>query len=289
MRPVVKQILLFLVLVTLFSAFPYALMISEQTMRIAGGYAVYAVMWCPTLAALVCCAVFRIDLASLGWSWRPSRYVAIGYITPVLYAFPVYVLAWIFIPAGFIYDTFAASEAKSWGLADWPNLALWVFAVPAQATIGVIRSLSSALGEEIGWRGFLLPRLVAVRGYNLGCLLAGLIWAAWHVPAILWVGYEAGTPKLYEIACFAISVVATTYILGWLRLRSNSLWPCAMLHATHNLFIQHIFDGMTASEGAVTYVTTEFGCGLAITISIAAFLFWRQHGRLVLPTDKSFA
>jgi uncharacterized protein len=70
-------------------------------------------------------------------------------------------------------------------------------------------------------------------------------------------------------------VISDAYILGWLRLRSKCLWPCAMLHATHNLFIQGIFDRSTAQSGQALYVTTEFGFGLVITTAITAFILWR--------------
>jgi membrane protease YdiL (CAAX protease family) len=85
-------------------------------------------------------------------------------------------------------------------------------------------------------------------------------------------------------------VIGDAYILGWLRLRSNSLWPCAMLHATHNLFIQGIFDRSTAQSGRALYITTEFGFGMVITTAITAFILWRnaipeQDASLLAPAS----
>jgi membrane protease YdiL (CAAX protease family) len=156
------------------------------------------------------------------------------------------------------------------------------------ATVGLIGSVSSALGEEIGWRGFLLPRLTTRFGFTLGCLVSGAIWALWHYPVIIGSGYEAGTEKIYELACFTVMVVAVSFILGWVRLKSQSLWPCAILHASHNQFIQGIFDPMTAQKGHVLYVTTEFGIGLVVTTTIAAIWFWIRRGELpVYGTSES--
>ncbi len=70
------------------------------------------------------------------------------------------------------------------------------------------------------------------------------------------------------------------FVMGWLRLKSGSLWPCAMLHASHNLFIQAILDRMTAPEGRALYYTTEFGCGLALAIGAIAVYFWSRRGEL---------
>ncbi len=54
--------------------------------------------------------------------------------------------------------------------------------------------------------------------------------------------------------------------MGYLRTRSSSLWPWVILHATHNTFIQGIFDPLTASSGWAKYITTEFGIGLVVTM-----------------------
>jgi uncharacterized protein len=195
MRPVTREILVFLALTFALSAIPDFLMVRAGSMALGQTFVVYAVMWCPALAALITCKLLKIDFASLGWNWRPVKYEWAGYLLPFAYALPVYVGVWLAIDGAFAYDAFAAAQAKSWAWPEAPNLATWLLAIPASATIGVIRGISSALGEEIGWRGFLLPRLTTRMGFTLGCLASGLIWAAWHYPALLWAGYDAGTSK----------------------------------------------------------------------------------------------
>jgi membrane protease YdiL (CAAX protease family) len=146
--------------------------------------------------------------------------------------------------------------------------------------LGVIRSTASALGEEIGWRGFLLPRLVQRAGFTWGCLFSGCIWAIWHYPALLLADYNAGTRPVFALSCFTLMVIADSYILGWLRVKSGSLWPAAILHASHNLFIQAIFDRMTAPVGRTLYITTEFGAGLVLTVGAVAVYFWSRRGEV---------
>jgi len=65
-------------------------------------------------------------------------------------------------------------------------------------------------------------------------------------------------------------IIAFAYIMGYLRVRSGSIWPCVLLHATHNTFVQDIFDPLTASVGWAKYITTEFGAGLAVAMVVAA-------------------
>ncbi len=58
--------------------------------------------------------------------------------------------------------------------------------------------------------------------------------------------------------------------MAWLVLRARSLWPAAILHASHNLFIQSIFTPLTRDTGPTKYVIDEFGVGLVITTAIGA-------------------
>jgi len=282
MRSPAKEILTFLLLVFLFSCVPYALMIHTHHIGTGGGLVVRLVMWCPTFAALATCALRRIDVGTLGWSWRPVKYEAYGYFLPLLYAIPVYVITWIYIKGSFALSDFESAVGTSFNLTASPGLTTWGLGVPLLATLGVVGSLANALGEEIGWRGFLLPRLVGQFGFTVGCFVSGCIWAVWHYPGLLWADYNAGTNPRYALTCFTLMVIALAFVMGWLRLKSGSLWPCAMLHASHNLFIQAILDRMTAPAEKALYVTTEFGFGLVLTIGAFAFYFWRRRRELPL-------
>ena len=265
----------FLGLVFALSLGPYLLAIHAHHLAVGGGLVVGVLMWMPATAAFLTCRIHGIDLASLGWNWRPARYEILAYVLPLLYATPVYLTCWLVIPHSFDFSTFAAHAGASYGFPNWPRASTLLLQLPILASFGVIGSMARALGEEIGWRGFLLPRLTGRFGWRAGCLLSGCIWAVWHYPLLLFADYNSGTPKLFAMICFTVMVIGSAFQLGWLRLRSNSLWPCALLHASHNLFIQAILDGMTAPAGKALYLTTEFGVGLAITCALAAFVLWR--------------
>ena len=212
--------------------------------------------------------------------WRPARYEAWGYFLPLIYAIPVYVACWVAIKGSFDLSSFETAAADSFGLPGWPHLATFALQLPLLATLGVIGSLTNALGEEIGWRGFLLPRLTSRFGFTAGCLLSGSIWAVWHYPGLLWADYNADTEARFALPCFTLMVISMAFVMGWLRLKSGSLWPCALLHASHNLFIQAIFDRITARAGYSLYVVTEFGAGLVLTAGAAAVYFWTRRGEL---------
>ena len=280
MRPLAKQILTYLLLVFGFSSLPYFLMIHTGHVGAGNGMVVSLIMWCPAFAALATCALLKIDLATLGWSWRPARYVAWSYVIPILYALPVYIVAWVAIPGSFAFSEFASPLGSAFGFPDWPRATALFLAIPCYAILGVISSTARALGEEIGWRGFLLPRLVQQVGFTWGCLFSGCIWAVWHYPGLLFADYNAGTRPAFALACFTLMVIADSYIMGWMRLKSGSLWTAAVMHASHNLFIQAIFDRMTAPVGRTLYITTEFGAGLVLTVGTCAFYFWTRRGEV---------
>lgn len=280
MRPLARQILVYLALVFAFSCVPYYFMIHTGHIGAGQGMIVMLVMWCPAFAALATCRLLGIDLATLGWNWRPVKYQVWAYLLPILYALPVYVATWALVPGSFAFSAFAAPFAESFGWPNSPRAAALLLAIPLYASLGVIRSMASALGEEIGWRGFLLPRLVQQTGFTWGCLLSGCIWAFWHYPGLLFSDYNAGTQPAFALSCFTLMVIADSFILGWLRLKSGSLWTAVVLHASHNLFIQAIFDEMTAAKGRALYITTEFGAGMVLTVGASAIYFWSRRGEL---------
>jgi membrane protease YdiL (CAAX protease family) len=95
------------------------------------------------------------------------------------------------------------------------------------------------------------------------------------MPLIIFADYNAGTATWYALLCFAFMVVAMSFPMAWLRLRSGSVWPAVIIHASHNLFVQGFFDQVTVNTGPTLWLTTEFGAALAVTIGLTAWLFWR--------------
>jgi membrane protease YdiL (CAAX protease family) len=98
--------------------------------------------------------------------------------------------------------------------------------------------------------------------------------------------YNAGTPGWYAVPCFAAMVVALAVVLAWLRLRSGSVWPAAILHASHNLFVQGFFDQVTVDTGPTKWLTGEFGAGLALAFIAVGWIFWRERASIEVPNES---
>jgi membrane protease YdiL (CAAX protease family) len=268
------KIALFLALTFGFSAYFYWRIIAIGMAGEGAGNLVLGLMWCPGIAAILTRLITQRNLAGQGWIPWPPGPLGLAFILPILYAAPVYGLAWASGIGGFNPDAWSAA-GESLGLGATPIAGLAVL-----ATLGVAISLVSATGEEIGWRGLLVPELAKVTGFRDLALISGGIWAAWHMPILIFGGYNAGTtPFWFQIICFATMAVGLGTMLAWLRLKSGSLWPAALLHATHNLFVQGVFDAATVDRGRTYWLTGEFGLGLALMAVLMGLWAMRRMAR----------
>ena len=276
-----KKIAVFYTLTMLFSGVFDAFVLHAGKMDAGNLLYVTGAMWSPALAAFATKKIFRERIRDLPWSWSGARYAWLAYLIPLGYALPVYLVVWLTGLGGFYDVDLAKKIAEQFGWLDLPpNLMLALF-VLLTATLGMVAKMSRALGEEIGWRGFLVPELSKVVGFSGTAIISGLMWAVYHYPILLFADYNASTPAWYGLICFTIMVVAFSFILAWLTLRSGSLWPAAIFHGSHNLFIQSILSPLTRDTGITKYIIDEFGIGLVITTLIGAIIVWRR--RVELP------
>lgn len=241
-------------------------------------------MWSPALAAFATKRIFHESIRDLPWRWGSAKYAWLGYLIPIAYALPVYLLVWLVGWGGFAGAEFVRGTAETFGWQGWPPSVTLALFVLFTATLGLVGKISRALGEEIGWRGFLVPELSKVVGFGGVGLISGAMWAAYHFPVLIFADYNAGTPVWFGLTCFSIGVIAESFILAWLTLRSGSLWPAALLHASHNLWIQSILTPLTRASAVTPYVIDEFGIGLVVTGTIATVVVWRK--RALLPQER---
>ena len=90
-----------------------------------------------------------------------------------------------------------------------------------------------SLAEEIGMRGYLLPKLLPL-GRTRALALSGLVFATWHMPLILLTPFFPIGNELISVPLFYATVVAATFVYGYLRLYTGSVWPASLAHAVHN-------------------------------------------------------
>lgn len=269
----------YLVLTFAFSSIFYRLIIHPGTETGHGLLLVSGLMWSPGIAGLLTRMLFQGNLRGHGWSWGKWKYEFAGYWIPLAYAAVVYVPLWLAGYADFHaipHNGFAQLAARL-GQHSSANVAGYFFLL---ATYGAFMACSRALGEELGWRGFLVPQLAKVMSFRGVALTSGIIWSLWHYPLILFANYNGAGPRWYSILCFTVMVIGISFLFAWMRLKSGSVWTCMLLHGSHNVFIQAFFDPLTRPAPLTNYMIGEFGAGLAIVAVILALIFDRKKGEL---------
>ena len=258
-----RKVWTYLALTLALSSIFYVVIISSGSLKAGGGLYVLGLMWSPGIAALVTRLVHQRNLRGEGWGWGETRWQALSYFLPLAYAGAAYGLVWLL---------------RLGGIGKFErNLLFFV-------TVGTAQSCLSALGEELGWRGLLVPELARLTDFTRTAAISGAIWTLWHTPLILFADYNSGTPKAYALLCFAVMVMGISFAFAWLRLRSGSVWTGMLLHASHNLWIQGFFDRVTVDTGQTRWFTTEFGAALAIAAVVLGYIFWRGRNRLPSTT-----
>lgn len=273
-----KRIGLFLLLTLASSAVFYGLILA--TGHVGGGGGVYelGLMWSPALAAILTCKLSGLPLAALGWRWGAGKWMRRAFFIPLLYVAIAYAAIWLLGFGEFPDAKFVSDTRASLGWTNAPDALVVGGYFVLIASAGMVLSLAFALGEEIGWRGFLSPHLTETLGFRTGAIVTGLIWAAWHLPLVLFADYNSSAPKWYAAICLIVLLVAMSVIMACLRLRSGSLWTGALLHASHNQFIQVFFTPATHVTSKMTpYVIDEFGCALPIVVTLIAAFVWARH------------
>jgi membrane protease YdiL (CAAX protease family) len=254
-------------------------MLKAHTLGAGAGMFVFGIMWCPALAALATLKLNHRSFSDLGWKWPQGKYAAMSWLVPLLYATITYLIVWIVKLGGFPNHEFMEKLVPAIGLHLSPAASTVVYVLMA-GTFGVVKSMASALGEEIGWRGFLVPELFKTTSFTATALISGVIWSCWHYPLLIWGDYNSGTPTWFGLSCFTVLVISISFLFAWLRLKSGSLWTGALLHASHNLYIQGIFTPLTRDTGKTAWFIDEFGAVLPLVALCFGIYFWTKRKEL---------
>ena len=151
----------------------------------------------------------------------------------------------------------------------------------------VVFTLTFSLGEELGWRGYLLPQLLSM-GRTRAMVLVGLVWAAWHMPLIFLTPlYHADGNRLIMLPLFVGTIVAASFFFVYLRLWTGSVWPASLAHTAHNAAWATLGAFTVTSNPVVVneYLVGDNGILILAGTTVAAVWLGRRVGRK--PGDAS--
>jgi membrane protease YdiL (CAAX protease family) len=119
------------------------------------------------------------------------------------------------------------------------------------------------LGEEVGWRGFALPRLQVRFSPLVASLIIALLWFAWHLP-LKWANPDA-IPYIY----YALSFIPSSILLTWLYNRTHgSLLAVGIAHVIGNV------------SGKIIFPITDFNLVIGFVVAFILIIADRMWGRL---------
>lgn len=240
--------------------------------RVLGARAVTVYMWSVAAASIIVRLWLREppgDVSFRWHGWLTSRAMLVAFAMPLLVGLVSFGLGWAlglggFAPAQLPQTLFHIAITGPDAARFWKYLLV-------SATLGGLWSCKAAAGEEIGWRGYMLTRLIE-SGAPAPLLLSGLIWALWHLP-LIFTGQYAGVARTpVSIALFAVDIVGLGFIFAWLRLSSGSIWPCILAHGVWNATVFGTFR--EATQGGAVWVGEPGALTAIVVILVALALYW---------------
>lgn len=218
---------------------PLAFRDTPETYRAVVQVCFMAAMWTPGLGAIIAVryaekqpVIKTLRLNKLG----PKRfYLAAWFLPPVILIATI--ATSVLIGTGvvdpdltFLRDSMAQMPKD----ANLPPVEIWMMAQVALAVIfAPFINLFFTLGEELGWRGFLLSRLRPL-GQWKAILLSGLIWGIWHAPTTLLHGYNFPLHPYLGLLIGSVGFTLLGVMLAWLALKTQSPWAPALGHGAFN-------------------------------------------------------
>ncbi len=247
-----KTILIFLIATFILSSVCYYIAITggEKASGITA-----LLMWCPGAVAIIISNVFYKKEKVLGFSKCRIKYIFFGIFIPIVYLVGSYGIYWILNPEAFTGNIYSDSIPFMIG--------------------AIFSSVLTATGEEIGWRGFLLPKMDMFMSRKYAIILSGLIWAVWHYPLMICGLYQSGTPVWYQLPMFTIEVILITSVMAYFRFCSDSVWPAIVLHASHNYVDQLFCAPLTHSKNSV-YFAGETGFVTVIFVIVIIIVIYNK-------------
>jgi len=240
----------------------------------------YLSMFLPSVSVLIVNLAMN-EPPRIRWDHFPLRYlpVALFLIPGVLHAVMLPLLAtveggvqwqdWLTLQPDGLYHT---PMSRGWGNLTIQGL---VGRIVLNAVVGLAIVSFLAFFEEIGWRAWRRPRLRGRIGARRAAVATAIIWALWHVPFQLsGILHIEGVSPIKLALTLPLGTMAAGLILGWLWLRTESIWLAAIAHGALNDWGQYAFKYMKESVTPDTDMAV-LGAGSLTLLIVGVSLLWR--------------
>ena len=209
----------------------------------------FVTMFLPTIAVILVQSMAQGTL-QIGWrrfavSFLPVALLLIpvtlhaGMFAVMWDAGPLPWAAWLTPAADGLYHS---PDSQGWGVLTAQGL---MARIVLNAVIGIAVVSALALFEEIGWRGWLLPRFMRRMSARRAVVATAIVWALWHVPfGLSGIQHIEGVSPMRVAILVPFGTVAAGLVIGWLWVRTESIWIAAIAHGALNNWGQYAFKFM---------------------------------------------
>jgi len=232
------------------------------------------------LATILTYLIRKRDLSTLGWGWGSWKYQWLSYLIPLAVVTVAYLIIWFLGLGGWYNTEFILEQKENYNLTNWNDISLILFHFLLTGTIAFLLTLPSVLGEEIAWRGFLVPELSKFMTFTGVALVSGFVWALWHWP-MMFIGIYGNnvTPLFYQLFIFTVYIMSCSVIMTYLRYKTNSIWTAVIFHMSGNVFMQKVFTPLTIEHANSAWYIDEFGLVPTLVIFTLAIYFWKKGSK----------
>lgn len=239
------------------------------------------------VAAIGACLICRRNPASLGWNWGDWKYQYQSYLIPLAYVALAYLGVWLSGFGGWYDLDFVNDLRLEYTLPTWSDSAIIALHFVLTGTVSFILLLPAVLGEEAGWRGLLAPALASRFSFTQVSLVSGLLWSMFHWPLMVLGFYgPSETPLAYQLTLFTLCLVSMSFVMTYIRYKTDSLWPAVTFHMSHNVFAQEFFTPLTEESPSTVWFTEEFGLALPLAAMAFGLFYWRKGIREFVPASR---
>lgn len=237
-----------------------------------------AAMWMPGLGAIIATRLGdKLEFKTLGLGKTGDKKIYFwAWLVPILTVILTGMITWL-LRWGKFDSSFTLIKQSLVGMPEVPEstLPLLVAAqIAASLTLAPLFNTLFALGEELGWRGYLLPKLLPL-GEFPAMLISGVIWGLWHAPAIL-QGHNYPDRPLLGVGMMIVFTVLLGIFFSWLYLKTASPWAPALGHGTVNAVAGLPLLFLTGVDLTLGGTLTSVSGWLALA-ALVGVLYWKKQ------------
>ena len=269
----------------LFITFSLAVLLSFS-ISLTGGHTskwinlAYLAMFIPAVAVLVL-RLLKVSSLIVEWQRFPLEWIpgALFIFPVIIHAVCLPLVAWqnngeipwqSWLSVG-IDGIFHTPLNKNWGDLTWPEL---VIRIALNAVTGLLIVSFLAFFEEIGWRAWLLPKLIERFDIKKGIFATALICALWHLPySLSGIHHVADMPLYYSVPLEFFGQIGVAIIFSWLWIRTQSIWMVSIAHGSLNNWGQYAFKFMDDTSSASQTLSLFIALNLSLFLSGLIILF----------------